>query len=357
MHAERCKLRPRISVSPHPCDFSTLRLAFLHPHIPVRGTLRLHPSLSAAPHPCTRKSRILASPQCSHIPAALLGHLCTPIPATPPRVIHPLHASAAPHLAASHPSPPPFRRPHIYVPRSPTPRSAAPLPALPRRAARGRCEETLRGARSHRGAWGGRVGAVTQRGVPRRDGAGRRRGAVPQPCTGPCTASVRPSPTHCRSPPGRRSSCWSAATSTGGSSRGPAPGRRATRRPPTSSGCRWAGGGGPGGPCEEAVWGAAWGAARPGAGSCARVSHGGCRRRGGCGSGALRVRVPVVLLRRSRGDAAQCGCAAVRARGHSRTGHGDTAVDTAVRGTRTRDGGPAAARPAARGTARVCVSP
>lgn len=52
----------------------------------------------------------------------------------------------------------------------------------------------------------------------------------------------------------------------------------------------------------------------------------GCRRRGGCGSGALRVRVPVVLLRRSRGDAAQCGCAAVRARGHSRTGHGDTAT-------------------------------
>lgn len=237
---------------------------------------------------------------------------------------------------------------------------AAPRPAAPPRsqhfpatppggAAKGHCEG--RGLTGGRG--GGRVGAVTQRGVPRRDGAGRRRGAVPQPCTGPCTASVRPSPTHCRSPPGRRSSCWSAATSTGGSSRGPAPGRRATRRPPTSSGCRWAGGGGPGGPCEEAVWGAAWGAARPGAGSCARVSHGGCRRRGGCGSGALRVRVPVVLLRRSRGDAAQCGCAAVRARGHSRTGHGDTAV----RGTRTRDGGPAAARPAARGTARVCVSP
>lgn len=64
---------------------------------------------------------------------------------------------------------------------------------------------------------------------------------VPPPCTGPCTASARPSPTRCLSLPERPSCSWSAATSTGGWSPAPALARQATRRPPISSGCRWAG--------------------------------------------------------------------------------------------------------------------
>lgn len=143
-------------------------------------------------------------------------------------------------------------------------------------AASGRCASRWRPLPVRAGGTG-RGGAVGEGGVapPRRQGAVPRGGAgrggavwagpagagpvrsgraevpvlpvpVPPPCTGPCTASARPSPTRCPSLPERPSCCWSAATSTGGSSPAPARARRATRRPPTSSGCRWAGPGGDG---------------------------------------------------------------------------------------------------------------
>lgn len=173
---------------------------------------------------------------------------------------------------------------------------------------------------------------MTHGGASRRGGTGRRRGAVPQPCTGPCTASARPSPTRCRSPPGRRSCCWSAATSTGGSSRGPAPGRRATRRPPTSSGCRWAGGGGPRGSS-----GGRGAARRGGTSGCRTAVAAVAERSGSRARGAGRAVMPCSAAVRRAGGRPGAGT----------PGYGDTGLTAAWRRLVLPPGR----------TAGVCISP